>query len=201
MKRTAILILLALACSYSSFGQNVFTHFGVEGGIALNKFTDIKDIKESGLTGWHAGVSVLTKLPGFFAVQPAVEFERSRTSLILENGSPKEMDIDAINVPIAVQWGPDLGICRLFIEAAPYFGFNLGGKFEKDDNWENIKDYLKTTQFGIGAGGGVGIWRVQLRVRYNWAFGNWETISSDNEMNDLVGKKKGLTLSLAFFFN
>lgn len=202
MKRFAVILALALGLSFPAFSQNVFTHFGLEGGIAVNKFTDFQNFQEKGIAGWHAGMTLLTKLPGFFALQPTVEFERSCSRITLDDGRVGTMNIDAVDVPIAVQWGPDLGICRIFIEAVPYVGFNIDGKsYNKYDNdWENVKDYLKTTQFGLGVGGGLDVWRIQLGIRYSWAFGNWATMTSDNPFKDLDGKKKGITITLAYFF-
>lgn len=200
MKKLFITAVLTLFVGVSSYAQKAITHFGLEGGISVNNFSDFKNLG-NGMLGWHAGMSFLTKLPCFFALQPTVIYERSNAKVALPDGGAGNMKVDAINIPIAVQWGPDLGICRIYAEAVPFVGFNIGGKFQKADIWENVKDYLKTTQFGVGAGLGVDIWRFQLNARYNWSFGDWATITEGSPFKDLVGKKKGLMVTLAYFFN
>lgn len=194
-------LLSVLLSATAAFSQKSFTHFGIEGGISINRFSDFKDLGDNGPAGWHAGISLLTKLPGFFGLQPTVVYERSHPSVVMENGETSVLNVDAIDVPVSVQWGPDLGICRIFLEAVPFVEFNLGARYKSGDTWTDVKDYLKTTQFGLGAGAGLDIWRFQFNFRYNWSFGDWHTMTASNPFKDLHGKKKGIMLTLAYFFN
>lgn len=197
MKRLLTISALAICITISASAQDVWCHFGLQGGLSLNKFTT--EIK-SNYTGWHAGAALLIKMPAFFAIQPAVQFEQSRSAVVTEEGQGT-MNVNTINVPIPIQWGPDLGFCRVFVEAVPYLDFNLGGKLDIKDS-QSIKDYLSTVQFGLGAGAGIDIWRFQLSARYNWGLGNWQKISEEkNPFRMMKGNKQGVTITLAYFFN
>ena len=81
---------------------------------------------------------------------------------------------DSIEVPVSFQWGPDLLIFRPFLEVAPYVGYKLSD--------------IKGLGYGIGLGGGLEVWRFQATCRYNW------------NLEDVLVKHKGVTVSLAYFF-
>ena len=155
----------------------------------------MKEFK-SNIAGWHAGITLLVKMPAFFAFQPAVLFERSNAEIPYDNGAQR-FKVNTLNIPLAVQWGPDLGFCRIFAEAAPFVDINLAAKISDTD----MRDSIKKAQFGIGAGAGIDIWRLQLKVRYNWGFGDWRQTTSSNPFKDLEGKKRGFTVTLAYLFN
>lgn len=161
----------------------------------MNKYTTRQELR-SNIAGWHAGISLLVKLPAFFAIQPAVQFEHSNADIPYANGASR-LNVNALNIPLAVQWGPDLGFCRIFAEAAPFVDINLAAKVADTD----IMESMKKAQFGMGAGLGLDIWRIQLKVRYNWGFGNWKQMTESNPFKDLEGKKRGLTVTLAYLFN
>lgn len=195
MKRTIITCLAALLLGVSANAQDVWCHFGLQGGISLNKFTT--EINRN-MTGWHAGASLLIKMPAFFALQPAVQFEQSYSNMLDNTGGTGVLKVNTINVPIAVQWGPDLGFCRVFVEAVPFFDFNLSGTMGDT----KVNDYINLFQFGAGVGAGIDIWRFQLSARYNWNFGTWEKIVAEgNPFKNINEKKQGVSITLAYFFN
>lgn len=195
MKRIFTTCLAAFLLAVSAQAQDVWCHFGLQGGISLNRFTtEIKD----NMTGWHAGASLLVKMPAFFAIQPAVQFEHSKSKILDSAGQTGTLDVNTINVPISIQWGPDLGFCRVFAEVVPFFDFNLSGTMGET----KVNDYINLFQFGAGLGGGIDIWRFQLSARYNWNFGNWQKmVSEGNPFKNINDKKQGVSITLAYFFN
>lgn len=195
MKKLFSAVILSLLFAFGTRAQDSSCHFGFQGGVSLNKYTTMKEFK-SNIAGWHAGVTLLVKLPAFFAIQPAVQFERSNAEIPYDNGAQR-FKVNTLNIPLAVQWGPDLGFCRIFVEAAPFMDINLAAKISDTD----MRDSIKKAQFGIGAGAGIDIWRLQLKVRYNWGFGDWRQTTSSNPFKDLEGKKRGFTVTLAYLFN
>lgn len=196
MKKILSATILSLLFVIGVRAQDSSCHFGFQGGVSLNKYTTMAELK-SNIAGWHAGVTLLVKMPAFFAFQPAVQFERSNADVPVDNNSVARFNVNTLNIPLALQWGPDLGFCRIFAEAAPYVDINLAAKLSDTD----MKDSIKKAQFGMGAGLGVDIWRIQLKVRYNWGFGDWRQMTSSNPFSDLSGKKQGLTVTLAYLFN
>lgn len=195
MKRILTTCLALLLFVASAKAQDVWCHFGLQGGLSMNRYTtEIKNDK----VGWHAGAALLVKMPAFFAIQPAVQFEHSKSTILDDAGQKGILDVNTINVPIAVQWGPDLGFCRVFVEVAPFFDFNLGGTMGE----AKVNDYINLFQFGTGVGGGIDIWRFQLSARYNWNFGNWQkNVSEGYPFKNLNDTKQGVSVTLAYFFN
>ena len=110
--------------------------------------------------GWHAGGTMQFKLPAGFSVQP---------SLMYNYTSQNNLEL-----PVSLQWGPDLLVFRPYIEVAPYAGYQFidAGRLG----------------YGLGVGGGIEFWRVQVSCRYNWG------------LDDIVQKYRGATLSVAFLF-
>lgn len=195
MKRIFTTCLAAFLLAVSAQAQDVWCHFGLQGGLSLNRYTtEIKNDK----VGWHAGASLLVKMPAFFAVQPAVQFEHSKSTILDSAGQTGILDVNTINVPIAIQWGPDLGFCRVFVEVVPFFDFNLSGTMGET----KVNDYINLFQFGTGVGAGIDVWRFQLSARYNWNFGNWQkNVSEGYPFKNPDDMKQGVSITLAYFFN
>ena len=94
-----------------------------------------------------------------------------------------------LTIPIAVQWGPDLGIIRPFVQAVPFVDVNLTSESalisaEGKKQWEDISGDVAKYQFGAGLGVGLDIWKFQFSLRYDWRFGQW-TASSGGSITDL----------------
>jgi len=207
MKKLLLTIVALGAVFTGARAQGVEGHWGILGGVNTDKFSTVDELKSivdnKAVAGWHLGLTAKIDLPLFFSIQPSILYENKNSTVyatVLGTAVSTQMKNSYINVPIAVQWGPDLGLIRIFAEATPFADFLLGGKFDtsKDISAE-VKDYLNTVQFGVGVGGGIEVWKFQLRVRYNWAFGTWKDVTA-NPFKEWNGQQQGLTASLAFFF-
>lgn len=198
----AAIAMMAFSASASAKG------FGVTAGMNFNtsKFGDI-DVKAK--TGWSAGITYGVDLPLGFSIQPALVYQQKGANLT--NGSSQSMDF--IELPVSVQWGPDLLVLRPFIDVTPYIGYALSNKFTTDIRFVEIeRDSWKGKQrfeYGLGIGAGVDVWKFRVIARYNWNFGslynvdNWEDIVDQLNLKDLNEKNPnfgGVSLSLAFFF-
>ncbi len=197
MKKLIFSVAVAMICALGASAQSVAFHAGVQGGLTLDKInmqTTLQDFDIRTAPGWHVGATAMLKLPAHFAVQPSVNFEQSRSKH--EDGSIAR--VNAINVPIAVEWGPDLGIIRPFVQAVPYVDFLLGGDLStlKDMGLEDFKNLKNTANFGIGLGGGIEVWRIQISARYNWGLGS---MSKPNEILKSANRR-GVTITLAYLF-
>ena len=156
MKRLFAIALLCVVALLAAPGANA-VKYGVVGGAT---FSSIKGIGSGSQTGWHAGGTAQFKLPIGFSVQPSLLYNSKLES--------------TIEVPVSLQWGPDLLVFRPFVDISPYVGY----RFSSIDGIE----------YGLGIGGGLEVWRFQVICRYNW---NLESTWS---------KYRGVTLSLAFLF-
>lgn len=207
MKRLFALAAAAIAACIMAQAQNVVAHVGVQGGGTLNRFPSTSDIKTRMLGGWNVGAVCIVKLPAYIVLQPSVNFERDYSLINLASEPVLRqftMCQQFVNIPLSVQWGPDLGICRAFVQVVPALYINVGAKYDldrgPDQEWKDAGNYMNPAQFGLGAGAGIDIWRFQLGIRYNWLFNAWRKDVADNPFSGLNGNQEGLSFTLTFFF-
>ena len=205
MKR--LLVVLPVSLTLFSLQASAQGTWGITGGINLeaSKFEEV-DIKAR--TGWNLGLIYSCDLPLGFSVQPSLVYHQK--GMNVTEGVAQNMSY--IEVPVSVQWGPDLLLFRPFLDATPYIGYAVsnqtkiklpGVKDVINGSWEG-KERL---EYGLGLGAGISIWKLQFIARYNWSFGSvynvegWdylkEQISGIKKTNDNFG---GVTLSLALLF-
>ena len=116
-----------------------------------------------------------------------------------------------LELPVSVQWGPDLLIFRPFLDVTPYVGYALSNNFTASlaglefdsDEWDGKERF----EYGLGIGAGVNVWKLQLIARYNWNFGSlynvegWDDIKPNlKDLKSTSDNFGGVTLSMAFLF-
>ncbi len=207
MKRLFIsVIALFLIFSVQASAQ---IKFGATAGMNFNtsKFTEI-DVKAK--TGWNAGVTMLLDLPLGFSLQPSLVYSQKNANLT----NTLSQNMGYLELPVSVQWGPDLLILRPFLDVTPYVGYaitnktkmaaDLGGlgnlSFDGSD-WAG----KERMEYGLGVGGGINVWKLQVVARYCWNFGplfsDWDELKSQiPELNTGSKNFGGLMLNVAFFF-
>ena len=208
MKRilVAVLALMVLA----SVQASAQVRFGVTGGLGWNKskFNFTEMVKEKAPAGWNAGLTMAVDLPLGFSVQPSLLYHQKEAMLTDNIGQ----SMGYLELPVSVQWGPDLLIFRPFLDCTPYIGYALSNttytsgvlSVESENYWTG----KQRVEYGLGLGGGVEIWRFQLVARYNWNFGRlFDDIGASGALKDHLtdlkrdsGNFGGVTLGLALFF-
>ena len=208
MKRilVAVLALMVLA----SVQASAQVRFGVTGGLGWNKskFNFTEMVKEKAPAGWNAGRTMAVDLPLGFSVQPSLLYPQKEAMLTDNIGQ----SMGYLELPVSVQWGPDLLIFRPFLDCTPYIGYALSNttytsgvlSVESENYWTG----KQRVEYGLGLGGGVEIWRFQLVARYNWNFGRlFDDIGASGALKDHLtdlkrdsGNFGGVTLGLALFF-
>lgn len=202
MKRLFATVVAALAlCCISASAQ---AKWGVTAGLNFNtsKFSEI-DVKVK--TGWSAGATCLVDLPLGFSIQPSLLYHQKGANITNEIAQ----NMGFIELPVSVQWGPDLLVFRPFLDVTPYIGYALSNEVTtsladfKFSSWQGKERF----EYGLGIGAGINVWKLQLIARYNWNFGSlynvegWDDIKS--ELKGLSAENEnfgGVTLSLAFLF-
>lgn len=199
----AAIAMMAFSASASAQGK-----FGITAGMNFNtsKFNDL-DVKAK--AGWSAGVTYGVDLPLGFSIQPSLMYQQRGANLA--DGVSQTMGF--IELPVSVQWGPDLLIFRPFLDVTPYVGYALSNQFVADiplaDYEDNSWDGKQRFEYGLGVGAGVDIWKFRVIARYNWNFGSlydvegWDDIKEQLNLKDLNEENPnfgGLSISLAFFF-
>ena len=204
MKRILMIVLAVfLLAGISASAQ---AKWGVTAGLNFNtsKFSEV-DVKAR--TGWSVGGTCLVDLPLGFSVQPSLLYHQKGANITNE----LSQSMGYLELPVSVQWGPDLLIFRPFLDVTPYVGYALSNKFSasvagidlSDEGWKGKERF----EYGLGLGAGVNVWKLQFIARYNWNFGSlynvegWDDIKP--HLKDLNSKSEnfgGVTLSLAFLF-
>ena len=216
MKRLITVIALCVMTFWGSYTLKA-GDFGVVAGAS---FTSIREVSTDMATGFHAGVSYKFRLPLGFAVQPSVLYHM-KSSLVegaIADVTTFDYKMGYVEVPVSLQWGPDLLMFRPFVDITPFVGYALNneasgvklqGEFmsKVQNKWEGVN----RLEYGLGLGGGIEIWKLQLVCRYNWNFGDlfnadggtadWNEIWNTATDSVKTGKNfGGVTLSLAFLF-
>jgi hypothetical protein len=193
MKRFFTVITL---CVMTFWGSHTLMArgFGIIGGAS---FTNIRDVSSGLTTSYHAGLTYKFDLPFGFAVQPSLLYhaKSSNVETALSEGGSFDLKAGYLELPVSIQWGPDLILFRPFLDVTPFVGYGLNNDIEgwKTNDWDN----LQRLEYGVGLGVGMDIWKFQLIGRYNWNFGQLFTTNSILPKDANFG---GVTLSLAFLF-
>jgi len=184
-----ILSMMVVACSLSPI--NAQFHFGIKGGVTFDNFSYKDDKKELSIdraTGWQAGVLLQVKVPVIgIGVQPEVLYTVHKAHVTNAVGKDEMNSISYVEVPINLQWGPSIPLLRPYVEVGPYFGYAVSIKGDE------LKDRIEKTDWGIGVGIGLEVWKFQLGARYTWGL-------QDVGMKDFEMKNKSLRLSLGILF-
>ena len=195
MKRIALLFVGILGLSLLSAGaQSVI----VKGGYNY-QFSNVQALKSGGRSGWQAGVGYQTETVSGFSFQPELMYKVSSVN-VQDNAN---LRISYVELPLNVQWGPDLLIARPFLFAGPYLGVKVRNALK--GNWESIGettrkdivDHLKGVEYGVSMGIGIDVFKFQICGKVNWNLGKLSEIDSFPTLN---GKQRSFEISAGLRF-
>ena len=212
MKKIFSIFSVAVVSVFFAATANAQFNYGVIGGATFSsaKSSDWKLTKD---TQYHVGATFKLSLPLGFAVQPSVMYQVKGTNVPSTTEDIASFDYSAgyLEVPVSIQWGPDLLIMRPYFECVPFFGYALNNKYKGSESVKNNWTGLNRWEDGVGLGAGVEVWHFQISARYNWNFGTLfdakqeitDASSFAAKMKDSIGDKSrfgGVTISLAVLF-
>ena len=210
MKKTAIVALAALLFSFSVSAQHYNNpRFGVVGGVTSSS-TNIKDVTTKSISQYHAGIAGEIPLGGGFAIQPEILYQVKGLSLDKwgENtgndiGNSFETKVGYVEIPVQIQWGPDLVAFRPYAFLEPFVGYQLTENSEGESR--RIDTEYSKVEYGLSLGAGIDISHFQISAKYYWNFGNiykgdisktGDTIAGLLDGNNF----NGFAISVALFF-
>ena len=200
-KRTTILIMLA-ALLFMTNGVAQM-QIGPKAGLNMaNLGGDDSDFLGETLdsrTGFNFGIFFMYQFSNMFAIQPEVYYSMKGATLNIMDVD-LTISFDYIEVPVLLKLvipveGSNI---RPSIFAGPAIGFNttakLKGEADGDSAEEDIKENVKSTDFGLVFGGGLGfmIGKNELGVDIRYILG----LSSIDDSSDEIDLK-----NTAFSFN
>ena len=191
MKKIAfVLVSLFLLGTVAANAQ----HFLVKGGFNYANST-VEGIK-GGKTGWQAGIGFQTETARGFSFQPELLYN----VMGVKFDDARNVNLGYLQLPLNVQWGPDLLIARPYVFAGPYVGVKVSNQFRGNWNDTDIKqigDGLKKTEWGLGVGLGIEFFKIQIAGKYNWKFG---AIADTRELPTLENSPRTFELSIGLKF-
>ena len=123
--------------------------FGVKGGVNFANVggDDVDDA--NGLTSFHVGGVVNIGISEKFSIQPELTYSGQGYSF--DDEGNVDVKLNYINVPVLVKRMLTEG---LSVEVGPQIGFLTSAKADADGDSEDIKDFIKSTDFAavIGLG-------------------------------------------------
>ena len=131
MKRILALVTvcaLALLAASEMSAQK----YGVIGGAT---FTSMQNVEKSGKTGFNIGATAQLKLPLGFSVQPSLIYN-SKAAKVDGNLLSTSMNVGYLELPVSVQWGPDLLLFRPFVDVTPFIGYAVNSTIRTEAGLE-----------------------------------------------------------------
>lgn len=185
MKKIMVIIMVAICC----FGQTeAQVKFGIKGGLNFENFnfdSAKDDLTLDNAIGWQVGALLQFKVPVVgLGVQPELLYTVKKADVNDESSS-----IHYFEIPLNIRWEFNLIMIRPYVLGGPYFSYAVN--FNGDDVF---KSQLNRFDWGIGLGGGVEIWKLQLGLRYSWGLQNISSVS------DFELKNNTFSLTLGFLF-
>ena len=202
-----IITLAAVAAASLLLAARAHAQFGIVGGITSSKteLTTAEDVESISL--YHAGLTYKFNLGGGFAIQPSVLYQVKGASLgELNSASSEDFKVKTgfVELPVGLQWGPDLMVFRPFVFAEPFVGYQITSSDRGVDSVEGWTDQAKNKfEYGFGLGGGLEIaGNIQLSVQWFNNMGRMmnEESASSGSISEHVKNFKGIKFSLAILF-
>ncbi len=167
-KYLLLLVSIFFLSTLAANAQKVVVKAGYNYNSISGKVTT-QDIK-NGRSGYQFGLAYQTESSRGFSFQPELVYKVAG----IKFSDIKKLDLGYVEVPINVQWGPDLLVARPFIFAGPFAGFKVANFFRgewTDTDMDAVRDGLKKAEWGLNVGLGLDIFKFQISGRYNWHFG------------------------------
>ena len=182
---------------------------GVVAGLTSSKAdvsAAIDDVKNIAL--YHAGITYKVDLGLGFAVQPALIYQVKGANLgELDSASDSDFKLKSgfVELPVGIQWGPDLMAFRPYVFAEPFIGYQITssdkGAADFNDWTQQAKNKI---EYGIGVGGGLEI-ASHLQLSVQWfknmgkIFGEDASSPKWNEVKD-IKNFQGIKVTLGILF-
>ena len=190
MKFYLSVALAATMMTASVSAQKV--NLGVKGGLNVFNIHNDNGVEYDTKTGFNAGLLAHIHLAPQLALQPEVVYSAQGAKYTIANTESK-LKLGYINVPVMFQYMFDNGF-RL--QAGPQVGFLINAESETNGASTDVKNNLKTVDFGLGAG--IGYVHVPsgfgVDARYNLG------LSNINENDAIKSTNRGVQVGVFYLF-
>ena len=197
MKKLLIFTVIAIFGFSSINAQNV--NFGAKAGVNFATITgDMVDSFDS-RTAFHVGFVAEIVISETFSFQPELLYSAQGADYSEEGFEAFEgtVTLDYLNVPLMAKFYVGEGFS---VEAGPQIGLLLSAKDDYGDGEEDIKEYVKGTDFGVNLGLGYKMESgLNFSARYNLGLSN-DLDVDDFESEGAEYKNSVIQVSVGYFF-
>ena len=208
MKR--IVTLVAVVAASLFLASKAQAQPGIIAGLTSSK-SDMASAVDNAknIALYHAGLTYKFDLGAGFAIQPSLLYQVKGTSVGNLDSSKSEdwkLKTGFVELPVGIQWGPDLLAFRPYVFAEPFIGYQI----TSSDNVDTFSDWTKQAknkfEYGFGLGGGLEVAsHIQLSVQWFKNLGNMfgdNVASGEATWNKAKDFKnfQGIKVSLAILF-
>ena len=207
MKR--IIALVAVVSASLILAVQSHAQFGILAGLTSSQVDMSGAVDQAkNISLYHAGLTYKIDLGVGFALQPSIIYQVKGANIgNLDTASDSDFKLKSgfVEIPLGIQWGPELSVFRPYAFAEPFIGYQVtsSDKAESFSGWtEQAKNKF---EYGFGVGGGLEIAsHIQLSVQY---FNNMGTLfpqeggsESSSSFSDRVKNFKGIKFTLGILF-
>ena len=222
--RRFFLSVIAIVAVTSMTANAQIVRFGVQGGFTSSNST-VKNFDTKSVSLYQLGMALNFPIAAGFAIQPALVYQMKGTSLdkaidagFISSFRSLETKVGFLELPVQIQWGPDLVAFRPYVFAEPFIGIGINTENTVttiNSIRTNTKDVAKSAQkrleYGLGIGAGLEFWKIQVSARYFWNFGSLYNGDSSFDNSNMVANVvktafkenknfSGVTASVVLFF-
>jgi len=211
-----VFLLVVAAVLTAGFAQAQFK-IGARAGFNLTTVTGkgapeaakLKPGFQVGVVGDYAFSEAFSIQPSLLFSQQGFKNEDSEDNLTVK----QSFTLNYLQLPINLQYKFDLGGAKLFLQAGPYLGYGLGGKYkftsgsvsvngkikfgegpEIYDDINNLPDFYFDKAFDFGVGAGVGVQVSNFQVAFGY------TLGLPSLFKETTVQNGGLQLTLTYLF-
>ena len=169
--------------------------------------SSVKMSQEDAISLYHAGLTYQIDLPYYFSLQPALLYQVKGANVgHLDTASDDDFKLKTgfVELPLAVQWGPQLAAFRPYVFAEPFIGYRVSSTDKGNETVQDWADQAKNKfEYGFGLGAGLEI-ADHIQLSAQW-FNNMGAMFSDGSGSgsESLGKVKnfeGIKFTLAILF-
>ena len=165
--------------------------FGIVAGQNISTIASANDAMMDKIPGIMGGAAAQINWPIGFTIQPEILYSKKGCVF---SGSGLKYIIDYVEVPVKFMYKLNIADVKPFVFAAPYGGYAIklteDGDVAGDDTFSNM---IKKGDFGVGAGAGFEVWKIQIAFKYSWGIA--QVVEDTYNIRNKV-----FTVSVGFFF-
>ena len=201
MKKTFLLIAIAVLGFGTSVNAQEYWNFGIKGGVNFTNMSSDGFEDNNSRTGFHLGVLAEIPVSDRFSIQPEALYSTQGTEATRRFAGENvtgEYQLDYVQVPLIAKF---YLIDGLALEAGPSFNFLVEEEYDFESDivdFESDTEMASTFEFG-GAIGASYKFNNGFFLNGRYVLGFTDAFDSDNFDDDAI-KNNGVQLGVGFQF-